>query len=472
MDTKRRTFLAGGAAAGAAFATGTAPVLAQTGTFTPEQFGAKGDGITNDTAAFRALAEAVNAAGGGTVELRRATYIVGRQVPTPGGPEATYYFEPVALLEFVKCSKPVVLRGNGAILRCAPGLRFGVFDRAGRPVKKKMPYIGPGVATPYRFMIRAQECTGPVSISNIELDGNLPHLQIGGPYGDHGWQIPAVGIGLINNRGDEILENIHCHHHGQDGVSIDGHDAAMRTLPRRLITGLRAEYNGRQGVSLVGGRGYRFEKCKFNFTGRAVLASNPGAGVDIEAEYKLNRDFSFTDCEFIDNYGQGMVADSGDSEGATFTRCLFVGTTNWAVWPNKPRIRFHSSRFVGALVRPFGDKDPNRATQFHNCLFLDDPKLSPTGKIYMGGKTNYPIVDTADALNVLFNRCTFRLTHNGLLPWGWNSIYSNVRMDQRAPAEAYPKGRYLGTNVINGKVDLYGVKIEGTLTVNGKRWGS
>jgi hypothetical protein len=467
MDRRRRSFLAGGAAAGAALAAPGGSAAAQGRTFTPEQFGAKGDGATNDTSAFQALARAVNEAGGGTVEFRRTTYLVGRQTPS-GKSDSLYYFQPTPLLEFTQCSKPLVIHGNGAVLRCAPGLRFGVFDMAGRPNNPPMPYLGPGLATPYRFMILAEKCTGPVSISNIEIDGNLGRLQIGGRYGDTGWQVPHCGIGLVNNRGDEIIENVHCHHHGMDGLVIDGDDSAMRPLPKRAITGLVSDYNGRQGCSLVGGRGYVFVKCKFNRTGRSAVASAPGAGVDIEAEGKLNRDFSFTDCEFVDNYGQGMVADSGDSEGATFSRCLFIGTTSWSTWSFKPRIRFLNCRFVGTAVRPYGDKDPERATQYIDCLFLDDPKLSPTGKVYLGGKANYPIVDTGDAENVLFSRCTFRLTHNGLLPWGWHSIYANVRMDQAAPVEAYPKGRYIGSNVINGKVDLYGSKIEGKLVLNGR----
>lgn len=470
VEIRRRTFIGAGAALGAASAAGTVRAQSPTPIFTPEQFGAKGDGQTNDTLAFDALAEAVNRAGGGIVEFRKAVYIVGAQAPTfqDGQP---YYFEPSKLLDFRNCSKPLVLHGNGAVLRCQPGLKYGVFDRAGRPVKTTTPYLGPGVATPYRFMIRVEHCTGPVEIADLELDGNLARLQIGGSYGDSGWQIPACGIGLLDNRDVEVVRNVYTHHHGQDGILIGGYDAPMPKLPKRLIVGLRSEYNGRQGCSIVGGRGYAFEKCKFSRTGRSVISSAPSAGLDIEAEDKKNRDFTFSDCEFVDNAGIGMVADSGDSEGATFTRCLFVGTTAWAAWSFKPRMRFYSCRFVGAVVRPFGDKDPNRATQYHDCLFLDDPKLTPTGKVYMGGKVNYPIVDTGDAVNVLFDRCTFRLTHQGVLPWGWYSIYSNVRMDQHANAEGYPKGRYLGFNVINGKVDLYGTKVEGRLILNGKQWG-
>lgn len=46
---------------------------------TPEQFGAAGDGRTNDTLAFAAMSAFVNRNGGGEIVLRPTTYLVGRQ---------------------------------------------------------------------------------------------------------------------------------------------------------------------------------------------------------------------------------------------------------------------------------------------------------------------------------------------------------------------------------------------------------
>jgi hypothetical protein len=432
-------------------------------------FGAKGDGVANDSSAFAALAEAVNAAGGGTVSFRRTTYLVGRQSLNPV-PRALYMWEPAKLLDFAGCSRPLRLRGNGARIRCVDGLRYGSFDGIGRPATHVGRYTGPGVATPYRAMIQVSGCTGPVEISDFELDGNLPRLNIGGTYGDSGYQIPATGILLVANRSDEIVTNVHCHHHGQDGLGIYGIDELLSPMPRRLISGLRSEYNGRQGCSITGGRGYAFEKCRFAHTGRSTLHSAPGAGVDIEAEGgRKNRDFRFVDCEFVDNSGCGMVADSGDSEGALFTRCTFIGTTAWSAWPFKPRFRFQSCRFVGTMVRAYGDKDPERAAQFSDCVWLDDPKLSPTGQVYLGGKKNYPVANLSSSMNVRFVRCTFNLTHDGLLPWSWFAIYQDCRMSQKAPVQADTKGKYLGTTIINGNVSLYGSDVIGAVIFNGKR---
>ena len=468
MQITRRSFVAGAAALS------TQPAwCAQRDAgrvLTPEMFGAKGDGVTNDTRAFAELAQVVRANRGGTVELRRTTYIVGDQASAVGG-DGYWSYQPREIMNFTGLTRPLVIRGNGARLKCQDGLRYGTFDaRTGRATKHPMPFLGGERATPYTAMINVEKCSGPIEISDLELDGNVQKLRIGGQLGDIGWQIPAGGITLLNNSGSETIRNIHTHHHAWDGLYIDALDRTG--LPPRLISGVRSEYNGRQGCSIVGGRGYVFENCRFNHTGRANIASAPGAGVDIEAEGgKLNRDHVFTNCEFSDNHGPGMVADTGDSEGATFSRCTFIGTTGWSAWPNKPRFRFNDCNFVGAIVRAFGDANPARAAQFHRCTFRDDPRLSPTGKVGFGEPQGGPIADMSDTTNVLFNRCVFLLTHNGLLPWSVNVIYRDCRMEQRSQKQAYPRGTFVGRTTINGNVDLYNSKFVGEVILNGKRIG-
>jgi hypothetical protein len=467
-DRSRRLFLGSSAAAAAAAVALPRRVGAQTGrVFTPEMFGAKGDGITNDSLAFSMLGKAVTAAGGGVVSLRRKTYLVGLQVQGID-PQNLYYFSPAKLLVFEGCPRPVVVQGNGAKLKCADGLKYGTFDMQGRPARHTAPYIGPGIASPYEYMIRASNCSGGIEIADLELDGNLANLVLGGSYGDSGRQIPAGGIILLDNSGPELIRNVYSHHHALDGLVINGVDAALPRLPQRLIEHFRSEYNGRQGVSIVGGRGYALRNCAFNHTGRAGIGSGPGAGVDIEAEGgKKNRDFSFADCEFVNNLGCGLVADVGDSEGATFTRCSFVGTTAWAAWPLKPDFRFTDCRFVGSVCNAYGDTNPERAVHFINCTFLDDPKLSPTGKVCLGGGA---IVELSNGRNVLFRNCTFRLTDKGRLPWSWFALYDTCRMQQVSKETAYPKGKYFGASSIDGPVDLYGTKVVGVLTLNGRRF--
>ena len=76
MPWDRRAFLASSSAA-------TAPQRSGGDTFRPEDFGARGDSATNDTAAFAAFSTQINRAGGGTILLGRGrTYVIGRQSRT------------------------------------------------------------------------------------------------------------------------------------------------------------------------------------------------------------------------------------------------------------------------------------------------------------------------------------------------------------------------------------------------------
>ena len=417
--------------------------------------------MTNDTQAFAALSAELNRRGYGTVALSKGrTYSVGAQAR--GG---EFGWTPAPILDLQNLSGPLTILGNGACLRCHSGLRFGTFDLAtGGAVHHPMPYLGHSdLASPYRALIRIRNCSGPIAIRDVELDGNLQSLRIGGPFGDTGWQIPATGLLLEGNSGEEVIENIYSHHHGQDGTIIIGEP---RRSVRSRISRLVSRYNGRQGLSLTAGRGYDFADCEFSHTGRAGLSSAPGAGVDIEAEDKPIRDISFTRCKFVDNAGCGMVADSGDSEGARFTDCLFVGTTSWSAWPKKPRFLFANCTFVGSVAHAFPDPDPGRAAKFTECRFTDDPSLSPTGKVYTD---DGPIVNLAESDNVLFDRCTFRLVGAGVLPWSWRATYKDCTMSQVSRQPAMTKGKYLGRTVIDGPVDLYGAMVAGTLIHNGRQ---
>jgi hypothetical protein len=467
----RRALLAGGAASMvAACSSGRAATQAIKDALTPEMFGAKGDGVANDTDAFDRLAQEVSRRGGGTIALRRTTYLVGRQVRNE--PASGYAFVPARIMQFRNLRGSLTILGNGAVLRCAPGLRYGTFDPAtGKPTRHPVPFLGQSErASPYEYMIYVENCSGAVTISDLELDGNLKRHVIGGPYGDTGIQIAASGLFLRNNRGSETLRNIYSHHHPQDGVMVDGlDDPALAQRVIRRAEGLRCEYNGRQGCSLVGGRGWTFARSKFNHTGKAGIGSSPGAGFDIEAEGgKTIRNIAFEDCEFVDNVGCGLVADSGESEGATFTRCRFVGTTNWSAWPFKPGFRFRGCTFVGSLVHAYGDADPKWAAQFYDCTFTDDPKQSPTGQVYREGRPDGSIADLGDTQNVLFDHCRFLAVGGAVLPWSTGVIYSNCTMRQTSKSPGYPRGTYLGRNTIETpRIELYGTKNRGELILNG-----
>jgi hypothetical protein len=179
---------------------------------------------------------------------------------------------------------------------------------------------------------------------------------------------------------------------------------------------------------------------------------------------------AFSNCEFSDNTGFGVVAGGGDSAEIRFEHCRFVGTTNWAAWPESPLMRFNDCLFVGSINHIHADVDPHRAGQFIGCTFTDDPALSPTGRVFLGpdGGRWIIVIDRHDA-NARFAQCHFRLIGQGLLPLsGAGVIYADCDMSQRSPAASAPRGTYVGQNSIRGNAHLEGSVIRGEVMLNGR----
>lgn len=461
MRPNRRQFLAALAGIPLAARAASQPSSA---VFTPEMFGAKGDGRTNDSEAFAAMSARVNAAGGGTIELRPATYIVGRQ---RRGPEREgVAFAPFDIIRLANCRRPIVINGNGARLRAAPDLLYGRFDpTSGKPLADPARLQLTHRAVPYFGMIFIENCSGSVVVRDIELDGNLQSLRPGGRSAKGGWQAAGTGVRLMGNSGTERLERVRTHHHPQDGLMLN---ASPRRTGTTTCIDVISDSNGRQGCSITGGRNYAFQRCKFTRTGRAGLGGAPGAGVDIEAESSPIRNVSFSDCEFSDNHGFGLVSGLGDSADIIAENCRFIGTTNLAAWPESPGMRFSNCVFVGSVNHLFGSSDPSRAGQFVDCTFTDDPRLSPTGRVYLQGG-NWIAIARPGA-NVRFARCHFRLVDEAMLPLtARNVIYEDCELSQRSARQSAPIGTYFGTNSITGNATLQGSIIRGDVRLNGRQ---
>ncbi|MEZ6010094.1 MAG: glycosyl hydrolase family 28-related protein, partial [Planctomycetota bacterium] len=100
----------------------------------PHWFGARGDGVTNDTTAMQQVAAFVNRRGGGRIDLAPGTYVVGRQ-ELAGCVGRGFAWRPEPILRLEGNTSPVVVCGSGATLRAAPGLRLGSFDPStGQPI--------------------------------------------------------------------------------------------------------------------------------------------------------------------------------------------------------------------------------------------------------------------------------------------------------------------------------------------------
>lgn len=335
-----------------------------------KDLGAVGDGETNDSAAFRAAADQIETAGSGKLIIPAGIYVVGQQIHIP---HQFPYYQNQEIFTIEGVSGVIIEGEPGAILRVASGLRFGSFHpEFGSPFySPTMPFTDFNYYAEVGHLFEIQNSEN-VIIRDLELDGNSDALILGGEFGDTGWQLSAVGIFSFRSS-NVLMERIHSHHHGLDGIMI-GYSGQTEDDPPtpHVLKNLICEFNSRQGLSWVGGRGLTAIECSFNHTGRGAFISSPGAGVDIEAEEAVNRGGRFVDCEFINNGGAGLVIDSGDSKSCCFEGCTFWGTTEWAVWNDKPSMVFKECNFYGSIVHGYGSSQhPEEATRFEDCYFED-----------------------------------------------------------------------------------------------------
>jgi hypothetical protein len=419
--------------------------------------------VVGNTDGFAKLAAAVRAAGGGIIEFGAAkTYTVGYQARTPSGPWAYSYAE---MLNLHGCPKGIIIRGNGSKIVYASGLRFGTFRVSdGQAYTPVMPYWGNDLAFPAYAMIRLADNTGPVHIENLELDGNVAGFVIGGTYGDTGYQAPGDGIYLQNNTGGMHVENVLCHHFPRDGVQIG--DVVSPNTPRLngLFVNVECESNCRQGVSMVGGRGYTFIGCKFNNTGRNTpISSAPGAGIDMEQEQGVIRDISFLSCEFVNNYGPGILT-VGDCRDINVKLCTLT-SVGWNFnLGGAIRVVFEQCTLIGSGTSGGPSSIPQHATKFIDCLFTDDPALMPPGMSSAQFGSKYCPDLGGGSENILFERCRWDMVGAGGLPYSYsNTIYRDCSFkNTRGPSVTL--GRFEGVNHAEGPIYIDGSIFVGKFT--------
>ncbi len=390
-----------------------------------KDFGAKGDGVTNDSDAFFAASKKIESMGGGTLNVAPGTYVVLHQTFVPG---TGYFHVPVIRINTMK--NPFSIIGNGAVLRAPNGLHYGTFDvNTGAIYNPPMPYTGPGRGDVGTMIDLAEDAS--TTISGFELDGNALNYVLGGGWGDVGRQLNAGGISTVDIP-NLTITHVYTHHHGEDGLMIANYGLTPTSTPgHTVLDTIDSEYNGRQGFSWVGGIGLTATNCKFNNTGQIGWETPPGAGLDIEAEGSVVRNGTFTNCEFSNNASEGIVADSGDSANITFDNITVWGTHNWSMWLNKPYITIKNSAIHGPFVHPWGLAAAG-ATVIASSTIDDynSPVYGPTQHNYYfmdfgAGGTDY-VQFLNDNIHVkyskgLYGNAIFRNTNwyheNGYLPY-------------------------------------------------------
>lgn len=387
-----------------------------------KDFGAVGDGRTNDQAAFQKATDFFNKraqtpAGTGRAVLRipAGTYLVGQ-------PDAASNVADV--LSLTGCRNLTVLGDDSATteIRYADALLYGAFD----PATRQMYESPKAFFTDWNWGVRVGTCLNlrqcdNVEVANLRLNGNSAHLVVGGHWGDTGIQLAADGL-FVNDSRRIRLRRLAVHHFGRDGIQVLNHLARSIEDPNQeaiLLENSTFDYNGRQGLSITGANGLRAVNCSFSHTGRVIipalgrpLYSNPGAGVDLEPEGGFVASVRLENCRFVDNDGQGIVSDRygngpPTTQNIVIRNCLVWGVTNWSAWVRQPGFLFENCRIYGAFVT--GCALPASPTRFVHCTFEDRP--------YRGQPAygQFLVYSNQEARAMSFTNCRFVGTRNYLL---------------------------------------------------------
>jgi hypothetical protein len=269
MSTSRRGFLRLLSLAGALPAAGLA--AASDDPLTPEMFGASGDGVTSDGAAFERLVEAVNARPGTDVCRIRCS----KRYVITGGPRLTQSYNRPRVAGIVEGIPPVT-RGNvhidatGAEFIVAPGFPWRRTARGGDDqdcFAAGWQFYGPGCRlTGGRMLGNLQERKVERGPSSSGFGGSEYGLFMAGP----GWQLDGVHA---ENWGTDCLMI------AAPGSSSGGTYVRAR---RNCVSVVPTVDFGPDGyVSIVGGR------VADGGSWPEEIRNNPGAGIDVEG---LNND--------------------------------------------------------------------------------------------------------------------------------------------------------------------------------------
>lgn len=232
---------------------------------TPEDFGAVGDGITDDTNAINKALEHSN-----VLNMNSKTYLVSANQDTS-----------IAILAIGK-----TINGNGATIKIKP------------------------VSDEYYSIIRAK---GNTKISNLTIIGERDnHIGTSGEWG--------IGISLSNSNCANI-ENVTIKNCWGDGIYIgsENSDTGENGCANVTITNCIIDNNRRNGISIINCDKFVIDGCTISNT----HGTNPQTGIDIERNH--NNEITegiIKNCTFIDNHFSHILQYDSSNDN-TIENCIF-----------------------------------------------------------------------------------------------------------------------------------------------------
>ena len=372
--------------------------------FFVEEYGAVGDGMSNDIAAFQALAKDVNANGGGIVVFPKGRvfsisieddYSCGHKSRPDDGAMA---------FNFEHC-KNVVVKMNGSTIQ-----------------------LTPNHSTKYSFF-RFFDCSS-FSLSDGKIAGDVaghdysPVIYKGKEEKtSHQW---GYGVFVYGSKGE--IHDMNISRMTGDGIYYGSVRKPEGIYHARIdISNCDISYCRRHGITCTSSLGFFLSDSRIHHIGDweqsedmpvAMVGCRPNAGIDFEYEGKAGDvgDVVINECVFSECTKYCIVtSNSNRPETTNFTisnsvfRDAMVHTNNLT---SRGKKIISNCRFYDAPAF-FGDAKVYRCTfdlgvsmcyvsrtSFYDCEFVTDiDKLGPKHGCFMGG---------TNMVKTLFQRCTFK----------------------------------------------------------------
>jgi hypothetical protein len=347
-------------------------------------FGALGND-SNDHEAFIAAASFINARGGHCqLNIPAGIYRVGKQTINGNIGWGNFHWigQHVFALNNIDSVNIIgqfdlVTNKPTSILQYIDSLKYGVFNPA-----TNLPYYSMAAST-YNFdsVAHIGICvylvnSTRVSIKNLLLDGNFypGKMQLGGKFGDQGWQIDHVGFYVSGKCGSISINNCESNRFGKDGISISTLDTLIYSDTSVRLSNCKFIKNGRQAFSWEAGRNLYALNCNFDSTAFGEVPGSPGCGFDVEGDNGICANGYFNKCTFEQNAGAGFSAIIGNSapylvSGLYFDSCRL---NRYAFTQYRPKTVFNDCEINGCTDGNYGSLiDSTEATRYNRCNFSD-----------------------------------------------------------------------------------------------------
>ena len=374
-----------------------------------KDFGAKGNGYTDDQDAFvKAASFFNNRKGYGKLVIPKGIYIIGRQRFTGSDIEKkNIAYTGDNVLDLHDCHDLIIEGKPGAVLKHRDSLRIGAFSPAtGEPFKHsikdiniKAEYIR--YASSVGNMIFVSNCSN-IKISGLKLNGNAPNFRFGGNWGigRNAYELIHYGINVLDSHDIDlsncIIENFAC-----DGIYITNIGQQQKTF-KININKCKVNFSGRNGLSWLGGENIRVANSEFSNSGQGTVHESPAAGIDIEVENNsFCRNGYFYNCKMENNIGSAITSGSKAlSSNVLFKKCIAASPVYYTVFADAASHRFEDCKLYGTVLVWYRAADEKDAVKFKRCLFEENYKGK---KMYDG---TYQLGVEATAVQV--DSCTFK----------------------------------------------------------------